>query len=412
MMDVTASATWSVGSSSVASVSGGVVTGVGLGATNVMATVGTVTGSTLLTVSASGSWHPAGGLLTGHYGATAILLADGKVFIGGGPSMPTKGPYAEIYDPGSQTSTAVTAPAVVPVGETLTPLINGKILKAGGQAIVSGQPTEVLSTVEVFDPATNTWTQVASLHTARAAHSATVLPDGTVVVTGGQAPSGILSGILGSTELYDPVANTWSPGGSLHVARAGHTASLVGGKVLAVGGTSTIVTYVGAFGTYVTATAELYDPATNKWSSAGSLIAPVTGHTATVLESGSVLVAGGYSFLEVTYQGGAGAELYDPAANTWTEVVNGEVVNGYVNQSATLLANGNVLAAGGNIIYPANPTAAAQIFDSTTGSWSKTGDMTVPRAFQAAVLLPNTVVLVCGGENALPTTPSTCEEYW
>ena len=141
-----------------------------------------------------------------------------------------------------------------------------------------------------------------SLTTARRQHTATMLPNGKVLVVGGQNDQGRLA----TTELYDPASGLWTTTGPLNNARYKHTATLLpNGKVLVAGGT-------GSSG--VLSSAELYDPATGTWTVTGSMTAARQWHTATLLPNGKVLVAGG------TGSGGAlsSAELYDPTTGTWT----------------------------------------------------------------------------------------------
>ena len=147
-----------------------------------------------------------------------------------------------------------------------------------------------------------TWTATGSLATARDDHTATLLPNGKVLVAGGYDGSGTLA----SAELYDPASGTWTATGSLATARYRHTATLLpNGKVLVAGGSDNS----GAL-----ASAELYDPASGTWTATGSLATARDCHTATLLPNGKVLVAGGFDGSGSL----ASAELYDPASGTWT----------------------------------------------------------------------------------------------
>src|SRR4029434_3988894 len=173
-----------------------------------------------------------------------------------------------------------------------------------------------------------TWEETGSLANARYGHTATLLPNGKVLVAGGY---NLDSGYLVSAELYDPVSGTWSATGSLMIERVGHTATLLpNGKVLVAGG---------AFDRHLAS--ELYDPASGTWSATGSLMIERDSHTATLLPNGRVLVAGGYGFSDVV----APAELYDPASGTWA--ATGKLANARFGHTATLLPNGKVLVAGG-----------------------------------------------------------------
>jgi len=171
----------------------------------------------------------------------------------------------------------------------------------------------------------------------------------------------------------------WAYTGSLNNARTGHTATLLSdGKVLVVGGSVDFDYLVSA---------ELYDPATGTWSLTGSLNTGRTLHSATLLPDGKVLVAGGSnaSFLKT-------AELYDPASGTWSYTRN--LGNAHSDHVAVLLLDGRVLVAGGG------STNTAELYDPATGKWSLTGSMSSPRTYirNAAALLPDGTVLVSGGK--------------
>src|SRR5207302_1098962 len=143
-----------------------------------------------------------------------------------------------------------------------------------------------------------TWSETGSLITARAQHTATLLPNGKVLVTGGTNNCCVFA----SAELYDPAAGSWTATGSLATARDHHTATLLpDGKVLVAGG-------YGGDGAYL-ASAELYDPASGTWAATGSLANKRYVHTATLLPNGKVLVAGGHDGNGHL----ASAELYEPA---------------------------------------------------------------------------------------------------
>src|SRR5439155_1284465 len=153
---------------------------------------------------------------------TPVAAGDKDLVIAGPASSQSLSP-ADVPFTFSDTGSLTTARAY----HTATLLPNGKVLVAGG----AGGP--VLSSVELYDPATGTWSATGSLTTARHSHPATLLPSGEELVAGGQNSGGVLT----SPELYDPATGTWTATGSLGAARYAHTATLLpNGKVLAAGG--------------------------------------------------------------------------------------------------------------------------------------------------------------------------------
>src|SRR4029453_13843061 len=149
-----------------------------------------------------------------------------------------------------------------------------------------------------------TWTFTGNLNTGRYFHTATLLPNGMVLVAGGFSTGGASA----SAELYDPASGAWTGTGSLNTARYLHTATLLpNGMVLVAGG--------GCSSIRPSASAELYDPASGTWTATGNLNIARTNHTAALLPNGMVLVAGGF---DDNGNISASAELYDPASGTWT----------------------------------------------------------------------------------------------
>jgi hypothetical protein len=242
----------------------------------------------------------------------------------------------------------------------------------------------VLASAELYDPATGTWAATGSLGTARGSHTATLLLSGQVLVAGGNAntPQG-----FASAELYDPATGTWAATGSLAEARyAFHTMTLLpSGQVLVVGGGGGSDSIPHAL-----QSAELYDPATGTWAWTGPLPRTRSLHSATLLLTGKVLVAGGFS------DGGVHgvSELYDPATGTWAET--GRLITARTFHTATLLPSGKVLVAAGN---PGQtpPLASAELYDPATGTWSTTGDLVNARYKHTATLLSSGQVLIVGG---------------
>jgi N-acetylneuraminic acid mutarotase len=271
-----------------------------------------------------------------------------------------------------------TGPLETARGEhTATLLPNGKVLIAGGMNAVG-----FLSSAELYDPATGTWTNTGSLNTARGEHTATLLPNGKVLITGGINKTSGTFLSLSSSELYDPATGTWTATtGSLTTGRYNHTATLLpNGKVLVTGGFN--------FASLITlSSSELYDPATGTWTPTGSMNTARKTHTATLLPNGKVLVAGG---------GSSSAELYDPNSGGGTWTLTGSMTDARSDGfTATLLPNGKVLVVGG--AGTNGYLSSAELYDPAAGMWTNTGSMTIGRYAINATLLPNGKVLVAGG---------------
>jgi hypothetical protein len=219
-----------------------------------------------------------------------------------------------------------------------------------------------------------TFTVTGSLGAASYLDTATVLPDGEVLVLGDGTTS---------AELYNPATGTWARTGSLNVARAFQTATLLpDGNVLVAGGGETAA-----------GSAELYSPATGKWTLTGNMSTSRLSATATLLPDGEVLVAGGVTGGS-TYQALSSAELYNPATGTWA--LTGSLGTARDEQAATLLGNGEVLAAGG-LGAGATAVSSAELYNPATGKWTPTGALSAARQNASATLLPGGDVLETAG---------------
>ena len=319
-----------------------------------------------------GIWKTTERMLTNREYHTATLLPSGEVLVAGGYFAGSDSDLssAELCDPSAGGSWVVTGPLANPRRyHTATVLANGDVLVTGGWPSPGGS-FDPLSSAERYDPAMRGWTPTEDIHYAREFHTATLLQDGRVLVAGGEDAADWPA----ATELFDPASGAWTLSGDLNFSRESHTATLLtNGQVLVAGG------YCG--GAYLTS-AELYDPASGGWSTTGSLNEPHASHTATLLPSGKVLVAGGTA-----------AELYDPDTGTWTDT--GSMGTAHVAHTATLLPNGRVLVAGGTT----NSPFSAEIYDPATGIWTATGSMRTPRSAHTATLLGSGRVLIAGGND-------------
>ena len=284
----------------------------------------------------TGTFTLTGSMTTPRFDHTATLLPDGRVLIAGGSSGPDVSPLAstETYDPSTGTFSAAGNMIFGHACHEATLLGNSKVLITGGAAVgvLPYGP-------ELFDPATGTFapagayaSRASSLNTCQESVS-TLLPDGRVLI--------VWEG--SGAELYDPVAGSFTPTGTsignCYCDGMPTATLLLNGKVLAAGGEDD---------TGIHATAELYGPSMGTFTATGSLTTPRVGQTATVLPDGSVLMAGTDDFLYTSYvyPSLASSEVYDPISGAFTPTGDMTVPRGF-GHTATLLNNGQVLIAGG-----------------------------------------------------------------
>jgi large repetitive protein len=330
-------------------------------------------------------WSFTGSLNQAREYHTATLLNNGQVLIVGGSYRGSFIQYgltsAELYNPVTGKFTKTGSLNTGRYSHSATLLGNGKVLIVGGL----NNSTE-LSSAELYDPTTGTFTVTGSLPCA-CYFTATALPNGKALFTGGADGTNALTTSL----LYDPASGTFVPTGDLKVARAGPSSTLLAnGKVLVAGGvyytgsgTSLVVHYL--------ASAELYDPSTGTFELTGSLNTARSSQTATVLANGNVLIAAGQN---AGPNGGylSSAELYNPATGEFT--VTGSLNTARILHTAHLLASGNVLIVAGNHF---GSIASAELYDLASGTFSNTASLNAPRQGHASALLTNGQVLAVGG---------------
>ena len=382
--NLTSAAAWSSSAPSVATISDasgsqGLATTAGVGTATMQATSGAINGSTTLTVTAG--FVLTGSLNTARASHTSTVLNNGMVLIAGGYNGNVLA-SAELYNPATGTFTPTGSLNTARLYHTATLLNNGMVLIVGGYA----ENGNILASAELYNPATGTFTPTGSLNTARELHAATMIQgimiNGMVLIAGGQGSAGALV----SAELYNPMSGTFTPTGSLNTARLYHTATLLNdGTVLIAGG------YDNNGNT--SASAELYTPATATFTPTLNLNTARYRHTATLLNNSMVLVAGGE---DSNGNALASAELYDPSTGSFT--LNDSLNTARILHTATLLNNGTDLMAGG---YGSSAyLTAAELDDPATGTFAPTGGLNIGRYLHTASLLNNGMNLVAGGHNS------------
>ena len=325
-----------------------------------------------------------------HANHTTTLLPSGKMLVAGGTDGPAISSTTEIFDPVAQTFTLTPGAMLVPhANHTATLLPDGRVLVAGGDSVLNTSAS-TLADAEIFYPDTGYWRSYSAMNSSRTYHTATLLPDGNVLVAGGSASGNYLN----STEIYYSTAMAWRSVGSMAHPRKQHTSTLLqNGKVLVFGGQAS-----GPLNF-----SELYDPNTGGWTAGASAPSSVYLHTATLLPNGKVLIAGGNN--------GSGETdacwFYDPTLNSWSAAPSLPVAR--QNHTATLLPNGNVAVIGGTQYdgHAGKPIASVEIYDPNTGIWSEwQGGLTIngaqyslpgERAYHTTTLANDGTLYAIGG---------------
>jgi Fibronectin type III domain/Kelch motif len=339
-------------------------------------------------------WAPGGDLNTARFGEALVTLHGGDALAIGGDSSSTIEKSVERYSTSSGTWQTVAPMNVARIAALAATLDDGRVLAAGGSGNASA---------EVYDPQADTWTPVpGGMRDARGAAGVAAFGQN------GIAPLGVgrflLAGGMSPTvhaDIFDPSANSgagaFTAAADMGTARQGPTeAALTDGRVLVAGG-------VGVSG--VLATAEVYDPRSNTWTPvANSLTAPVAGASAAPIPGGKVLIFGGANgspaIAPVT-----NAEIYDPATNRFTPTA--PMSHAHLLGFGTSLADGRVLAGGGTESFFGTGNGAAEIYDPSIGGWYPTAPTPSSALESAATTLPTGQVLVAGGATGITGGPPT-----
>lgn len=349
------------------------------------------------------SWTPTGNMATSRYWHTAALLPAGTVLVAGG-----SGPggtilsSAEIYNPATGTWTVTDS------------MDDSRYAHAGG-AIVSGSANYVLAVggsgscgvpcnkAERYAVSTSTWQPTGNLNVPRVSHTYTTMPLAAErgLITGGITTGGVA---VNTAETYDPSTNSWSSTpGAMTVNRSGHTATAI------LSGASTVVVVVGgSTGSGITGAVEQFTPGTGVFTSLATSL-PVYAHTATAVSTDDLLVAGGvFNSTSCTRS----ARRLDLGGNSWSAAGSLPVARCY--HTATKLVNGNVLVAGGQTAPGSAPTNRAEIYNVATNTWTSQPTLATSRYLHTAVLYPaapSNKVLLAGGTQGGANPLAAAEFY-
>ena len=353
-----------------------------------------------LALAASGTWSLVASVHTPRDGHTATLLPNGNVVIAGGENNNQALASTEVYSPTTGAWTVSGNLNVARSNASALLLANGSVLMAGG--CVSGCLGATTKSAELYNSVSGSWTSTGSMITARTYFGMVMLAGGKILAAGGCTGLNAngCSGVTAKTEIYDPSTGKWTATGSMTAARGSFTLTvLANGQVLAAGGINSADNPISS--------AELYNPSTGKWTATGKMITARDEHTATLLANGSVIVAGGENTSGVTTNK---TEFYNPTTGKWK--ASGNLNVSRLEHTATLLPNGKLLISGGNEVTSSTTTvlSSAELYNSSTGTWTSTGSLNDARVGHTATLLVSGTVIDVSGSGA-NTDLTSCEIY-
>jgi len=333
---------------------------------------------------------------------TATRLQSGQVLFVGGVKEDAEWTAAELYDPSTDSFGTIDESTFLNRADhTATRLPAGPVLLVGGVRSVGAQEM-VLGTADIYDPSAGFRATSSGMTTPRRGHAATPLPSGEVLITGGIAQDGNTTPLC---EIYNFEKDQFrSTTNRMTAARALHTATLLpSGEVLIVGGFSSLE--AGTKAPDALGSAEIYNPFTDTFRPTGALVGPlppVGTSTSTLLPSGEVLILGvGWP------------EIYDPAAGSFRVNVNAQAtVPALFGHTATLLPSGRVLIVGGFLGVTTVPLLSPLIYAPVSGELITAPDeQATIRSFASATLLASGEVLVAGGDKSQGVSLSTARRW-
>lgn len=340
-------------------------------------------------------------LLTARAAATVCWARNRNA--GAGDFLLVSGATTEFFgfrDFAPQAGPVMNTPRALHAAATLN---DGRVIFTGG---VDGTGA-VTTACEIYDPVANAFTTVAPMNGLRAGHAAATLADGRVMVAGGTTNftdlTTAITAVLNTVEIYNPATNTWAAGPNIGGRRLVPALTRLGtGRMLITGGIEVTVLFGIPIALTSTDKAQRYDPATNAWTNAPAMPSGRAYHhdNQVTLADGRVLFAGGVlvpDLLGVANSTSiAAADIYDPVANTWLATTMSRTRTGH---TATLLPSGQVIVCGGaeGLVTAAVPLDAIARFDPATNAWTDLGVMTTARVGHTAAVLPDGMLVIVGG---------------
>ena len=274
-----------------------------------------------------------------------------------------------------------------------TAVVNGKIYAIGG----GPYEAVVLGTVEMYDPVTETWTQKTDMPTARYGLSTAVVNGKIYAIGGRHFNYGDTPEEMSTVEMYDPVTDTWTRKTDMPTARHGLSTAVVDGKIYAIGGTQGIPNRQMT----MLKTVEAYDPVTDVWMEKASLLSP-RAQLATSVVNGKIYAIGGWRIghplLKRRQFGFAtlpAVEVYDPVTDTWAKKPNMSIPRAGLSTS---VVNGRIYAIGGYLVDNALlPTVEA--YDPMSDTWDRTADIQIPRSAHTSNAVNGQIYIIGGGSS-------------
>ena len=277
-------------------------------------------------------------------------------------------------------------------------VVNGKIYVIGGSTLL-----KVFSTVEEYDPITNTWARKADMPTARSADQSNCVVNGKIYVIGGYNNDGYLSIV----EEYNPGTNTWTRRADMPTPRGDLATGVVNGKIYVIGG---------AFpdqGTFVSAVEE-YDPVADKWIKKRNMPFGRAYLSAAVVNGKIYAIGGGGNGIG----GSSVVEEYDPMTDKWTKKADMPTPR---DSLSTSVLNGKIYVLGGN---DGHELSTAEEYDPAKDAWAKETDIPTARAGSSSAVINGRIYVISGAtidpnnpgfywdEGLLPTVEEYTPEGW